>query len=84
LGLFTNASWAQASFGDFTPARGILLSILIAILIASADLLLDRDSKLVSVVFLMQVVDKLTTPLTVGTVQNPVVVSNLGIAAKLA
>jgi len=48
---------------------------------ASALLLFLREPKLVAVLLLMQVVYKVITPLTVGTLRNPVVVGNLGIAA---
>ncbi len=81
LGLITNASWARESYGELTPARGILLSVYMAIAFASVGLLFYRAAKLVSVLLLVQVIYKLTTPFTVGTLQNPVVISNLGIAA---
>jgi hypothetical protein len=80
-GLITDASWARASYGEPTAARGILLSVYLTIGLASALLLFVREPKLVAALLLVQVVYKLTTPLTVGTFANPVVVSNLGIAA---
>jgi Na+-transporting NADH:ubiquinone oxidoreductase subunit NqrB len=80
-GLIRDAGWTKAAFGGATPARGILLSIYLSIMSASALLLISRDPKLVSVLLWMQIVYKLTTPITVGTVKNPVVISNIGIAA---
>ena len=79
-GLIADASWARASYGAATAARGILLSIYMAIGVVSALLLVFRDPKPVAALLSVQVVYKLTTPLTVGTIDNPVVVSNLGIA----
>jgi hypothetical protein len=35
FGLITDAEWEKSSFGLFSPARGILLSIYLSILIAS-------------------------------------------------
>ncbi len=80
-GLVADASWARASYGDDTAARGILLSVYVAIGLLSALLLFSREPEPVAALLALQVVYKLTTPLTVGTWTNPVVVSNLGIAA---
>ena len=80
-GLSTNAKWAVDVYGVATPARGILLSIYIAIGSISLLLLVLHDPKPVAALLLVQVVYKLITPLTVGTLANPVVVSNLCIAA---
>ncbi len=80
LGLITEAVWAEKGYGPITPARGILLSIYIAILLISLLLLRNPDPKLVAPLLLVQVIYKFSTPLTVGTLQNPVVLSNLGIA----
>jgi hypothetical protein len=63
-----------------TAARGILLSIYLSILIASGVLLVFRNPGSVAALLAVQVIYKLTTPFTVGTLQNPVVISNLGIA----
>ncbi len=81
VGLMTNASWARGAYGDATAARGILLSVYLAIGLVSALLLFLHEPKLVAALLLVQVVYKVTTPLTVGTLRNPVVISNLGIAA---
>jgi hypothetical protein len=79
-GLATNAAWTIASYGIATPARAILLSVYVAILVGSVVLLL-REPRLVAVLLGLQILYKLTTLLTVGTLNNPVVMSNLGIAA---
>ncbi len=81
VGLLTNAKWAIEVYGAVTPARGILMSMYIAIGSISLLLLFLSDPKLVAALLLVQVVYKLLTPLTVGTLTNPVVLSNLGIAA---
>ena len=44
-------------------------------------LLVVDEPKLVAALLLVQVIYKVTTPLTVGTLRNPVVASNLCIAA---
>ncbi|MEM1157254.1 MAG: hypothetical protein AAF649_10045 [Verrucomicrobiota bacterium] len=79
--LITNAGWSQASYGDSTTARSILLSVYLSILIASALLLLFRDPKSVAVLLSLQIIYKISTPVTVGTLSNSVVISNLAIAA---
>lgn len=81
VGLISNANWARDCFGDRTPARGILLSVYIAIGLISLMLLVVNEPKLVAALLLVQVVCKVSTPFTVGKITNPVVVSNLGIAA---
>jgi hypothetical protein len=79
-GLLVDASWTTAAYGDRTPARAILLSIYMAIGLVSVLLLVRREPKAVAALLLVQVLYKVTTPLTVGTVANPVVVSNLLVA----
>lgn len=69
--------WA---WGDFTPARGILFSIYFAIFVASVLLLIQPVPAFVFVVLLMQVIYKVTTPLTVRSLKNPIVLSNLAIS----
>ena len=80
VGLLTDASWTTSAYGEETPARAILLSIYLAIGLVSVLLLFRREPKAVAALLLMQVLYKATTPLTVGTIANPVVVSNLVIA----
>jgi len=80
-GLLTNAAWVRQSYGDHTPARSILLSIYISILLASSLLLIVSRPEAASALLFVQIVYKITTPFTVRTFKNPVVISNLLIAA---
>lgn len=81
LGLLNKADWTVAAYGPETAARGILLSVYLAILIASAGLLLKPIPAMVAALLLVQIIYKFSTPFTVGSFTNPVVVSNLAIAA---
>jgi hypothetical protein len=81
LGLLSKADWTLSAYGADSPARGILLSVYLAILVASAGLLLKPIPAMVAALLLVQIIYKFTTPFTVGTVSNPVVISNLAIAA---
>jgi hypothetical protein len=81
FGMARDAEWARRSYGERTAARGILLSIYVAILFASAAMLVRANESAVATLLALQVAYKLTTPFTVGTVRNPVVLSNLAIAA---
>ncbi len=68
-------------FGEATHARAILLALYLTILAASVALLwIDRPDALATLLA-MQVLYKVLTPFTVGTVRHPVVISNLLIAA---
>jgi hypothetical protein len=67
--------------GNFTPARGILLAVYLTILMASVALLFFTDLKLAFGLFVMQIIYKVLSPLTVKTIKNPIVISNLLIAA---
>lgn len=78
--LIGQAAWTEAAFGPRTPARGILLSIYLTILLASTALLIHPVASLVAGLLAAQILYKITTPITVGTLRNPVVVSNLAIA----
>lgn len=79
--LLTRAGWTLAAYGADSPSRGILLSVYLAFLLGSAGLLAKPVTAMVAALLAVQVVYKLTTPFTVGTLGNPVVVSNLAIAA---
>ncbi|MEY4507393.1 MAG: hypothetical protein RL297_1971 [Pseudomonadota bacterium] len=81
LGLLFDAAWVVNGYGAPSPARGILLSIYGAILMASLGLLWRTMPIAVASLLLVQVLYKITTPLTVGALDNPVVISNLVIAA---
>ncbi|MDX8349750.1 hypothetical protein SLH49_17330 [Cognatiyoonia sp. IB215446] len=80
FGLLTSANWVGSAYGAPSEARSILLSVYLSILLVSALLLVISDPKLVIALLLVQVLYKLTTPLTVGSFGNPVVVSNVFIA----
>jgi hypothetical protein len=80
VGLLRGGRRMTAVFGDSTPARSILLSIYLAIGMASACALVWPRVEMIAMLLGLQVVYKLTTPFTVGTLRNPVVVSNVGIA----
>ena len=67
-------------WGPATPARGILLSMYVSILILSAGLWMQRNPMLVAPLLAMQVCYKVMTPITVGSITNPVVISNLVVA----
>lgn len=62
-------------------ARGILMSIYLAILVASVGLLIVPISASIAALLAVQVIYKVTTPITVGKLGHPVVISNLFIAA---
>lgn len=79
-GLIMDSERVQKSAGKFTPARGVLLAMYLTIAIASAALLLVQDPKLVFALLFMQIVYKLLTPVTVKTIKNPIVISNILIA----
>jgi hypothetical protein len=81
LGLLTGADWTTPPYGPATPARGILLSIYLAILVISSAVLAGAPAALAPPLLLVQIVYKITTPFTVGRLRNPVVLSNLAIAA---
>ena len=79
-GILLKANWAVDSYGVETPARGILLSIYLSILIFSAVLLFKFDPKFVMALLSVQIIYKLLSPIMVGTFTNPVIISNLFIA----
>ncbi|MFN7472584.1 MAG: hypothetical protein ACK5S9_13150 [Roseiflexaceae bacterium] len=69
------------AWGTFTAARGILLSMYGTILVLSCALIVMPIPAFVAALLLMQVIYKFTTPFTVGSFTNPIVMSNLVIAA---
>ncbi|WKN40519.1 hypothetical protein [Tunicatimonas pelagia] len=81
FGLSINSERMEKTAGVFTPARGILLSIYLTIAIASLALLFIEEVKFVFALLSLQVVYKIMTPITVKTLKNPIVISNLLIAA---
>jgi hypothetical protein len=86
-GLIGDATWARAAFGVRSPARGILTSVYLAILIASIALLAlnftvpDRAAGPAIGLLTVQVIYKVLSPFLVGDAGHPVVRSNLAIAA---
>ncbi len=79
--LLIDAAWVSSAYGPRTGARGIVLAVYVAILVASVSLLLHPEPAAITALLGVQVSYKLLTPITVGTLRNPVVLSNLGIAA---
>ena len=79
--LIANLRWTDAAYGPPSPARGIVLSMYLAILLISAGLLLRPVADMVAALLIVQIVYKVTTPVTVRSLTNPVVLSNLAIAA---
>lgn len=80
IGLIGDIPRISSVYGSYSPARGILLSVYGAILLVSLALLFKPEPMLVAPLLLVQVLYKLTTPFTVGSVLNPVVISNLLVA----
>jgi hypothetical protein len=81
FGLLNKAAWTLAAYGPDAPARGILLAVYLAILVCSVGLLVKPVPMMVAALLIVQIIYKFTTPFTVGSFSNPVVVSNLCIAA---
>ena len=80
IGLIGDVPRASSVYGSYSPARGILLSVYGAILLVSLVLLFKPLPMLVAPLLLVQILYKLTTPFTVGSFTNPVVISNLLVA----
>lgn len=80
FGMITGRAWVAEAYGPPSPARAILQSIYGAILLVSLWLLAARDVRAASALLLVQVLYKCTTPWTVRSLRNPVVLSNLAIA----
>ena len=74
------ADWVVEGYGQDSPARGILLSVYLAILVVTIALLFKPEPMLVAILLLFQVLYKLTTPFTVGSFLNPVVITNMFVA----
>ena len=64
-GLLADAAWTRSAYGEWTPARAILLSIYLAIGLVSVLLLVRREPKAVAALLLLvQVLYKVTTSQT--------------------
>jgi len=70
----------DTAWGPSTEARAILWSVYIAILFASIFLVFMPVISFIAALLAVQVIYKFTTPFTVGSFSNPVVISNLVIA----
>lgn len=81
LGMATGADWADGAYGPASPARGILFAVYLAILLGSVGFFVRPVPEMVAVLLALQVIYKVITPVSVGTLSNPVVISNLAIAA---
>ena len=87
--LIANAGWTRTAYGERSPARDILLAIYLSILGASGALLVGQLSAprgwmltAVGTLLALQILYKALTVVTVRrALRNPVVLSNLGIAA---
>jgi hypothetical protein len=80
FGLLRDTAWVARVYGPKQPARDILLAIYMAILLVSLALLVWPRPEAALGLLAVQVVYKLLSPLTVATLRNPVVLSNIGIA----
>ena len=80
LGLLRDGERMGTVLGPRQDGRQILLAIYLAILALSVLLLLRPDPAMAGGLLLVQVIYKLLSPLTVGKLRHPVVLSNLGIA----
>lgn len=79
--LIGNGRRARETWGERQPGRQILLAMYLSILALSIGLLLHRDTHMAAGLLLAQIVYKVLTPITVGSLKHPVVLSNLAIAA---
>lgn len=80
LGMAIGSPIIDRAWDGFTASRGILASIYFALLVLSTFLIIKTIPVFVVPLLATQVIYKITTPFTVGTLLNPVVISNLGIA----
>jgi len=78
--LIKDSKRVQKTAGVFTPARGVLLAIYLTIALASAALLFIQNNLFIFCLLTLQIVYKIMTPITVRTLKNPIVISNLFIA----
>lgn len=80
IGMIIGSPIIDRAWGEFTAARGILASIYLSLLVLSLILIIKTIPVFVVPLLATQIIYKITTPFTVGTLMNPVVISNLGIA----
>lgn len=77
----SGAEWVRECYGPDSSGRRILLALYLSIGFMSVGLLVWRQPLSIAALLAVQIVYKVLTPLTVGTLENPVVISNLLIAA---
>jgi len=90
LGMMREAAWVEGAYGPRNPGRQILLAIYLTIFLVSLvgllglsfipSLRLLTKGNLLGML-LVQIIYKLLSPFTVGTLSNPVVLSNIAIAS---
>jgi hypothetical protein len=80
-GIIFDAKWATAAYGPPSPARGILTAVYTAIMFGSAGLLIHPSQPQIEGLLMAQILYKFLAPFTVKSINNPVVISNLVIAA---
>jgi hypothetical protein len=80
LGLITDAKWANTVYGEASPARAILTSVYAAILLVSCVFLIWKDPTAVAALLIVQIVYKVISLATVGSLAHPVVMTNLLVA----
>lgn len=80
IGLIKRSRWTIEAYGNDSPAKRILLSVYLSILILSLLLLRWPSHDVIVTLLLLQILYKVTTPLTVRNWKNPVVIGNLLIA----
>jgi hypothetical protein len=79
--LLLNRRPAVETWGERQPGRQILLAVYLSILALSIALLIIGEPRMAAGLLLAQIVYKVLTPFTVGSLRHPVVISNLAIAA---
>lgn len=80
--ILTNSVSMTAVYGEATPARSILASVYLAIALTSAFALAfpAYSIMIAKILFPLQIVYKLSTILTVGSITHPVVAANVFIS----
>lgn len=80
FGIISGNSTMLVAFGLQQPSLQILLSVYLTILLASIYLLIKPNISFIVMLLAMQVVYKMLTLFFVGSIKNPVVISNLVIS----
>lgn len=80
LGILLNQAWTVRGYGEPSDARSILLAVYLAILASSLYLLFVGSNDRVVNFLSLQILYKTLSLLTLRSVRNPVIMSNLLIA----